>query len=74
MVEWIAQWNGYVPAAVNVRPSLFPLAMVGVKHEPSSSVAVDTIQKGWAAVNRPARRPVPLSGSQSNAHRLGSET
>ncbi len=40
IVEWIAQWNVYVPALVKVRPSLLPLPMVGVKHEPSSSVAV----------------------------------
>jgi ribosomal protein S18 acetylase RimI-like enzyme len=40
MLGCTLQWNGYVPAAVNIRPSEPALAMLGVAHEPSSSVAV----------------------------------
>ena len=39
-VVWMLQWNGYVPATVKTSPSDAPPAMVGVVHEPSTSVAV----------------------------------
>ena len=40
ILEWIAQWNGYVPAAEKTSPSDLPAARVGVAHCPPSRVAV----------------------------------
>ena len=37
---WIAQWNGYVPAVLKVRPPARRSASVSVPQSPSSSVAV----------------------------------
>ena len=40
MSGWTVQWNGYVPATLNVRLSLFAFVISPVAQAPSSSVAV----------------------------------